>query len=122
MGDVLRTNTGGVTDVEDEPTQLTEFKLEQNYPNPFNPVTSIRYTIPTPPSSSPLAKGRNEVGFVSLKVYDILGNEIATLVDEEKAAGVYNIQFTMNNVSSGIYFYQLKAGSYLETKKMILIK
>ena len=101
-----------------------KFSLEQNYPNPFNPVTTIRYTIPTPPLSSPLAKGRNEVGFVTLKVYDVMGNEIATLVNEEKPAGVYNVQFTMNKLqlSSGIYFYQLKAGDYLETKKMILIK
>ena len=117
---------GLLTDVEQQPTQPTEFKLEQNYPNPFNPVTTIRYTIPTPPSSSPLAKGRNEVGFVSLKVYDILGNEIATLVDEEKAPGTYEVEFneasSIRNPASGIYFYQLRAGGYLETKKMILMK
>ncbi len=115
-----------LTDVEEQPTQPAEFRLEQNYPNPFNPVTTIKYTIPTPPSSSPLAKGRNEVGFVSLKVYDVLGNEIATLVNEEKFAGSYEVEFYSsvggNQLASGIYFYQLKAGDYLETKKMILIK
>lgn len=59
---------------------------------------------------------------MALKVFDVLGNEIATLVDEEKPSGIYNVQFTMNNLSSGIYFYQLKAGDYLETKKMVLSK
>ena len=117
---------GLLTGVEQQPTQPTEFKLEQNYPNPFNPVTTIRYTIPTPPSSSPLAKGRNEVGFVTLKVYDVLGNEVATLVNEEKSAGTYEVMFnpesSIRYPASGIYFYQLKAGDYLETKKMILMK
>jgi photosystem II stability/assembly factor-like uncharacterized protein len=115
-----------ITDIDDVTTQPTEFKLEQNYPNPFNPITKIKFTIPTPPSSSPLAKGRNEVGFVSLKVYDVLGNEVATLVNEEKAPGIYETEFnpasSIKNPASGIYFYQLKAGDYLETKKMILMK
>jgi photosystem II stability/assembly factor-like uncharacterized protein len=117
---------GLLTDLEDQPTPPTEFKLEQNYPNPFNPSTKIKYTIPTPPSSSPLVKGRNEVGFVSLKVYDVLGNEIATLVDEEKPAGSYEVEFQSivgsHQLASGVYYYQLRAGDYLETKKMILMK
>ena len=87
----------------------TEFKLEQNYPNPFNPSTRIQYAI-------------SSRQFVQLKVYDVLGNEVATLVNEEKPAGMYNVQFTMHNLSSGIYFYQLKAGNYFETKKMIYLK
>jgi len=116
-----------LTDVTNDPENIVnQFKLEQNYPNPFNPVTTIRYTIPTPPSSSPLAKGRNEVGFVTLKVYDVLGNEVATLVNEEKSAGTYEVMFnpesSIRYPASGIYFYQLKAGNYLETKKMILMK
>lgn len=115
-----------LTDVEEQPTQPTEFKLEQNYPNPFNPTTKIKFTIPTPPSSSPLAKGRSEVGLVTLKVFDVLGNEIATLVNEEKAPGTYEVEFqsTVNSLqlASGIFYYQLKAGEYLETKKMILLK
>ena len=98
-----------LTDIEQQPTQPTEFKLEQNYPNPFNPSTSIQYAI-------------GSTQLVQLKVYDVLGNEIATLVNEEKAAGIYNVQFTMNNLSTGIYFYKLTAGEYVSTKKMILIK
>jgi hypothetical protein len=106
-----------------------KYGLNQNYPNPFNPITRIKYSIPTPPSSSPLVKGRNEVGFVSLKVYDLLGNEIATLVNEEKQPGTYEVEFNINshsgesrNLTSGVYFYQLRAGNYVETKKMILLK
>ncbi|MFZ1518564.1 MAG: T9SS type A sorting domain-containing protein [Ignavibacteriaceae bacterium] len=88
-----------------------EFRLDQNYPNPFNPSTSISYQSP-------------KAGNVTLKVFDVLGREVATLVDEYRNAGSYNVQFTMNNLqlSSGIYFYQLKSGDYLETKKMLLIK
>jgi photosystem II stability/assembly factor-like uncharacterized protein len=98
-----------LTSAEDEEEQPTEFKLEQNYPNPFNPSTSIQYAIGTRQ-------------FVELKVYDVLGNEIATLVNEEKPAGMYNVQFTMNDLGSGIYFYKINAGDFVQTKKMILIK
>lgn len=94
----------------DEDISLPEtFELYQNYPNPFNPLTIIQFRIPNSE-------------FVSLKVYDVIGNEVATLVDEYKPAGMHNVQFTMNNLTSGVYFYQLKAGSFTETKKMILIK
>jgi ligand-binding sensor domain-containing protein len=96
--------------------------LYQNYPNPFNPKTKIKFTVPTPPSSSPLIKGRNEVGFVTLKVYDILGNEVASLVNEQKPAGNYEVEFDGSNISSGVYFYQLKAGNFLEMKKFVLMK
>jgi sugar lactone lactonase YvrE len=85
------------------------FSLRQNYPNPFNPATIIRYSIPH--SSQ-----------VQIKVYDILGNEIETLVNEEKSAGTYELTWNAANLSSGVYFYQLKAGSYLQTKKMILLR
>jgi photosystem II stability/assembly factor-like uncharacterized protein len=98
------------------------FSLSQNYPNPFNPVTKIKYTIPTPPVSSPLVKGRTKEGFVTLKVYDILGREISTLVNEEKPAGEYEVGFDGTALTSGIYFYQLRAGQFTETKKMILLK
>lgn len=102
---------GLLTDIEEQPTQPTEFKLEQNYPNPFNPFTTITYHLP---------KTTN----VELKVYDVLGNEIATLVNEEKPAGVYNVEFESKSstLSSGIYFYKLTAGDFVSTKKMILIK
>ena len=89
------------------------FNLESNYPNPFNPNTSIKYKIP-------------EITFVTIKVYDVLGNEVATLVNEEKPAGSYEIEFqsTMGSrqLASGIYYYQLMAGDYVGTKKMILLK
>ena len=86
-----------------------DYSLSQNYPNPFNPVTSINFAI-------------SNREFVTLKVYDVLGNEIATLVNEQKPAGEYDIDFNASSLSSGIYYYQLKAGDYIETKKMILIK
>jgi hypothetical protein len=98
-----------ITDVEDEQLIPTEIALEQNYPNPFNPTTSIQYTI-------------SDMQFVSLKVYDILGNEIATLVNSEKPSGVYVVEWNASNVPSGVYFYQLKTEGFVETKKMILLR
>lgn len=107
--------------VQFTPTKIKEgtvysYLLSQNYPNPFNPSTTIRYEIP-------------EMSFVTLKVYDILGNEIATLVNEEKPAGSYEVEFNghfglsgIRVLPSGIYFYKLQAGNYLYTKKMILLK
>lgn len=89
------------------------FALYQNYPNPFNPSTNIRFRIA-------------DFGFVSLKVYDILGNEVAVLVNEIKSSGIYNIEFSpesgIRNPTSGIYLYQLKAGNFTQTKKMLLLK
>ena len=120
-GTVLHTTNGGVTFIEDEEnnfTQPKEFLLQQNFPNPFNPVTIINYQIPV-------------VGLVTLKVYDLLGREVATLVNEEKTTGSYNVELGMLNLptgqaglelSSGIYFYKLQAGDFVETKKMILLK
>jgi photosystem II stability/assembly factor-like uncharacterized protein len=108
--------------VEVEIPIVNKFSLYQNYPNPFNPVTKIKYTIPTPPVSSPLVKGRTKEGFVTLKVYDLLGIEVATIVNEEKPAGEYEVEFNASNLPSGIYFYQLKAGQFSETRKMVLLK
>ena len=85
------------------------FSLSQNYPNPFNPTTTITYQTP-------------KSGFVSLKVYDMLGREVETLVNEEKVAGSYGVRFDGENLPSGIYFYKLQAGSYISVKKMILLK
>ena len=85
------------------------FSLEQNYPNPFNPSTTIRYAIPNG-------------GLVTLKVYDILGREVATLVNEEKPAGTYQVSFDASSLSSGIYFYRLKSGEFEQTKKFVLMK
>jgi len=120
-------NTGAIlpipvfTDVEDEDyAVISDFKLMQNYPNPFNPATKIKFSIP-------FVERRDRVS-VQLKVYDVLGNEIATLVDEEKPAGEYEVEFNAVGTSrdlslpSGIYFYQLKSGDFVEIKKMVLLK
>ena len=93
----------------DTPNLPTEFFLSQNYPNPFNPITTIKYQIP-------------ELSNVTLKVYDVLGNEIASPVNEEKPSGSYEVEFNATILSSGIYFYRLQAGSFVETKKMVLMK
>jgi len=115
---------GGIVSIDenDPDISLTEFNLEQNYPNPFNPSTKIKFEIP--------GQARNDNALVTLKVYDVLGNEVATLVNEEKPDGEYEVEFNSENLpsrqgsalTSGIYFYQLKAGQYSETKKMILLK
>ncbi len=99
-----------------------KLELEQNYPNPFNPSTTIKYTIPTPPASSPLAKGRTEVGFVSLKVYDVLGKEIKTLVNQRQYPGNYSVTFNAAGLPSGVYIYKLQAGNFEMNKKMLILK
>ncbi len=86
-----------------------KYSLSQNYPNPFNPVTSIKYQIP-------------ESGFTTLKVYDILGNEVASLVNEKREAGSYEVNFSGDGLSSGVYYYKLSSGSFSDTKKMMLVK
>ncbi len=90
-----------------------KFVLDQNYPNPFNPSTKINFSIPDVGTGLALSV---------LKVYDILGNEVATLVDEEKPAGVYEVEFNASKLSSGIYFYKLQAGQFIGTKKLLLLK
>ena len=97
------------TDVEDEVTFPSEFDLEQNFPNPFNPSTSIQYAI-------------SSRQFVTLKVYDVLGNEVATLANEEKDRGIYSVNFNASGLASGMYLYRIQAGSFIETKKMLMIK
>ena len=99
-----------LTDIENEViTSLNDYALFQNHPNPFNPSTKISWLSP--------------VGsWQTLKVYDILGNEVATLVNEYRNAGRYEVNFNASKLSSGVYFYQLRAGNYVETKKMILLK
>ncbi|MBT8378410.1 MAG: T9SS type A sorting domain-containing protein [Ignavibacteria bacterium] len=100
-----------VTTVEESTTSITPsvYMLFQNYPNPFNPVTNIKYSVP-------------DKSFISLKVYDVLGNEIVALVNETKQADSYTVQFDPSELTSGIYFYRLQAGDFVETKKMILMK
>ncbi len=108
--------------VKDKNVQPDEFVLYQNYPNPFNPVTKIKFTIPTPTVSSPLVNGKAMEEFVTVKVYDILGSEVETLLTKELSAGNYEVQFNGDKVPGGIYFYQLNAGSFNQTKKMVLLK
>jgi photosystem II stability/assembly factor-like uncharacterized protein len=99
-----------VTDVKDKNNEIpSKYTLEQNYPNPFNPTTIIKYDI-------------SEAGFVSLKVYDILGREVQTLVNNYKNKGTYEVNFNGSNLASGVYLYKLKAGSFTSIKKMMLIK
>jgi len=105
------------TGVEDGNSSVKEFSLEQNYPNPFNPSTTIRYSIP-----SVIASGAKQSQLVTLTVYDLLGREVATLVNEEKPAGNYEVEFSSEGLTSGLYFYKLQAGSFTETKKMLLLK
>jgi plastocyanin len=95
--------------VSDEELVAEMFELKQNYPNPFNPSTNIEFQI-------------SDRSFVSLKVFNILGDEVVTLVNEEKQAGVYNVKFNAAGLSSGMYLYRLQTGSFVETKKMILMK
>ena len=119
-GTILHTTNGGggITWVEENPqidVQIPKrFNLQQNYPNPFNPSTKIRYSIP-------------HLSNVVIKVFDILGNEIETLVNEEKQSGTYEVEFNshsgeVRNLTSGVYFYQLRARKYVEIKKMLLLK
>ena len=109
-GRYYTTNNGGITGVDNNNRSLVnQFLLGQNYPNPFNPTTTIQYSIP-------------KESFVTIKVYNILGKEIATLVDERKAIGNYSVIFNSNDLSSGIYFYKLISGTYSATKKMIILK
>jgi hypothetical protein len=88
---------------------IEDFRLDQNFPNPFNPATTIKYQI-------------SDVGFVTLKVYDVLGNEVALLVNEKKEVGSYQVNFDASKLSSGVYIYQLNVNEFINTKKMILIK
>jgi hypothetical protein len=107
---ISRTTEDLITDIKSF-TNYTPagFKLKQNYPNPFNPVTKINYSVP-------------KMSFIKINVYDILGNEIATLVNEEKLAGDYAIEFNGSNLSSGIYFYRMQSGTFIDIKKFILMK
>lgn len=122
VGNYLFVGTGGmgiwkrpiselITNVQGEIEIPSNYSLEQNYPNPFNPTTTIRYSIP-------------KAGLVTLKVYDLQGKEVATLVNEFKQPGNYNSPFSLQNsrLASGIYFYKITSGKYSETKKMIILK
>ena len=98
------------TSVERVSTDIpTLFSLSQNYPNPFNPATTISFSLPSR-------------SFVTLKVFDILGKEVSTLVSQELPSGAYSRQWNATNISTGVYFYRLQAGTYSETKKLLLLR
>ncbi len=104
------TTIPGPTGITDEQNKIpSEYSLNQNYPNPFNPTTTIKYSIP-------------KTSNVELKVFDILGSEVAELVNEEKPAGNYTVNFNASRLPSGIYFYRIEAGKFTTTKKLILLK
>jgi len=97
-----------ILSVEDEYGSLS-YELAQNYPNPFNPTTKIRFQIP-------------QQLFVTIKIFDVLGNEVVTLVQEEKSAGEYDLTWETENLTSGIYYYRITAGDFIQTRKMVFLK
>ncbi|HEY6627203.1 MAG TPA: T9SS type A sorting domain-containing protein [Ignavibacteriaceae bacterium] len=107
--DLFAVKLSKTTDVSNDIITKNSFELFQNYPNPFNPTTSINW-------QSPIG------GHQTLKVYDVLGNEVTTLIDEYKSAGSYEVKFDASGLNSGVYFYKLRAGSYSQTKKLVLLK
>jgi len=112
LGEILRYRSvvGTTSGSKRPPSEVPEhFALDQNYPNPFNPSTTIRYELP-------------HASRVSLKIYNTLGQEVATLVNETKAAGVYTVQFDAGNLASGVYFYRLQARNFVETKKLVVLR
>ena len=110
-GDVwlIKTTPDVNTVIQNNDIIILDFSLHQNYPNPFNPTTTIKYSIP-------------KLSFVTIKIYDVLGSEVATLVNEEKPVGTYELNWNAANLPSGVYFYRLQAGSFMQTRKMILLK
>ncbi len=106
---IYKTSNGGFSDVADETPILSNFNLLQNYPNPFNPSTTISFNL-------------LNTEFTTLKIYDILGREITTLINEELNAGKHTKMFNANDLSSGVYFYKLQSGKFSETKKMMLVR
>lgn len=113
---ILRYNNTQVTGVESEDVFPNKYILHQNYPNPFNPTTTIKYSIPA------VTVEDKNFRSVQLKVYDVLGREVATLVNEKKSPGTYKVTFDASILSSGIYFYKFQTDNFVETKKMILLR
>ena len=109
-GLIMRTTTGGFSSIPiEENIGIKEFKLSQNYPNPFNPSTHIKITLPTSEN-------------VTIKVYNLLGEEITTVVNSKLSAGIHTYEFDGSNFASGVYLYRIKAGEWTDVKKMLLIK
>ena len=117
-GEILKTTTGGVTAVENQTGEIlhvpTEYYLSQNYPNPFNPTTTIKYQLPK-------IENRESV-IVQLKIYNILGREVAALVNEKQKPGSYEVVWDASEFSSGVYFYQLFTKDFQQSRKLMLLK
>jgi hypothetical protein len=107
MNNIFGNFTTGIEKLDD--VIPAAYQLDQNYPNPFNPSTTIRYSIP-------------EAGLVTVKVFNLLGQEVATLVNTQQATGAYEVSFDASQLSSGIYFYSIEVNNFTATKKMILMK
>ena len=112
----LRGRSYMITDVDENEKTPLSFELKQNYPNPFNPTTTIKYQIPE------VGGQRSEVGLVRLKVFDLLGREVATLVNEVKQPGNHTVQWNAHDVASGVYIYRLTAGEFIRAKKLMVIR
>jgi hypothetical protein len=108
-GTILHTNNGGVTSVVRNQAQYAGFDLEQNYPNPFNPSTTIKYELP-------------RASYVNLTVFDVLGRQVSVLVNERKAPGSYEVKFDGSGLASGVYFYRIQAGSYVQSRELLLLR
>jgi len=117
VGSEINLFYGKITDIEEIELTVSNYSLSQNYPNPFNPSTTIKYTIPNVVDAK-FASTTN----VTLKIYDILGREVRTLVNKEQKPGNYEVKFDASNLSSGLYFYRITSGSFIKTMKMILLK
>ncbi|MCP5061569.1 MAG: T9SS type A sorting domain-containing protein [Ignavibacteriae bacterium] len=115
--DYVRVYKKDQTDVKENTIDLLGFSLLQNYPNPFNPSTNIKYSIPSSGSQSDISQS-----FVTLKVYDLFGKEIAVLINKQQNPGSYSVKFDASELSSGIYFCKLMANNFSQTKKMIVLK
>ena len=112
---VYRRPLGELTGIQTISSEMPDkFSLSQNYPNPFNPATKIRFSLPLP--------SKGGVQKVKLMIYDILGSEITTLVNEQLQPGTYEIEWDATNYPSGVYYYKLVTSDYIETRKMVLIK
>lgn len=103
-------NSNGIlVSINEEPFSVDKFELFQNYPNPFNPSTKIKYSLP-------------EDSYVELKLFDVLGREVAMIVNNEQDQGFYEVEFNASQLASGVYLYKIQAGKYIKTRKMILMK